>query len=242
MEGKKHSERMQNWWRVSPLRRRGVERLREKIKKLEEEVEELKDQIGRDPLTGLLNRRGLDDLLQRYIEIWKRNDKLSLYVFLIDIDNFKQLNDVCGHKKGDELLKTVASSWQNSLRGMDIIAIVKEEYGKRENTVGTKEFKNDDGVDIGRIGGDEFMVLAFTTNPEVLKERLQGVFNKVVEEVPDVSLDILQKLGVSIGWARIGEAVEKEVEDLPASELFSKALNLADQRMYEEKRRKKAER
>lgn len=83
-----------------------------------------------DSLTGALNRRGMDDLIQRYISQHALPQKLCL--ILIDIDHFKQINDTYGHDCGDMVLKEVARRLQAGLRGQDALA---------------------------RFGGDEFAIL-----------------------------------------------------------------------------------
>lgn len=84
-----------------------------------------------DPLTELLNRRGLQDALSREIQ-WSRREGTNFLVFLIDLDNFKKINDTWGHAVGDIVLNEVARKLKSSLRATDYVA---------------------------RIGGDEFMVL-----------------------------------------------------------------------------------
>ncbi len=84
-----------------------------------------------DPLTGVLNRRGLGDILSTTVTMNQRID-LSVQVLLLDLDNFKQINDGHGHAAGDAILVTVAQKIQQTVRQTDHVA---------------------------RVGGDEFMVL-----------------------------------------------------------------------------------
>ncbi|NMN98240.1 putative bifunctional diguanylate cyclase/phosphodiesterase [Antrihabitans stalactiti] len=68
-----------------------------------------------DPLTGLLNRRGLDNVL--YVEMEKAaTSGQSLALVLFDLDRFKSINDHLGHTAGDQLLKQVAEAWLNILK------------------------------------------------------------------------------------------------------------------------------
>ena len=83
-----------------------------------------------DPLTGLYNRRGLQRVLTREVQ-WARRER-DLVVLLIDLDDFKRVNDTLGHAAGDSVLKDVAQKMKSSLRTTDYPA---------------------------RIGGDEFLVL-----------------------------------------------------------------------------------
>jgi len=85
----------------------------------------------RDPLTDLLNRRGLDDALHRAIETVRRLNCEAFAIFL-DVDDFKAVNDRLGHTAGDRILRHVAKTIVASCRVLD---------------------------DVGRHGGDEFIVL-----------------------------------------------------------------------------------
>ena len=84
-----------------------------------------------DPLTGLLNRRGMFDLLSQAIARVKRT-RTSLALLFIDLDGFKQINDTHGHEAGDAVLREVAARLQASIRQTDTAA---------------------------RLGGDEFTVI-----------------------------------------------------------------------------------
>ncbi len=84
-----------------------------------------------DPLTELLNRRGLQQILSREIR-WSQRYDSHLVVLFVDLDDFKRINDTLGHAMGDEVLKEVAHKLQASVRTTDYVA---------------------------RIGGDEFMIL-----------------------------------------------------------------------------------
>lgn len=84
-----------------------------------------------DPLTGLPNRRLLLERLQHGIDMCAREDKL-MAVMMLDLDNFKPVNDSLGHLAGDELLQQVAARLLECLRNADMVA---------------------------RLGGDEFTVL-----------------------------------------------------------------------------------
>lgn len=70
--------------------------------------EKLRTQSLRDPLTGLYNRRYMEDALERYISLAERSGG-STAVLMLDLDNFKRLNDEHGHAKGDAVLRDVAA-------------------------------------------------------------------------------------------------------------------------------------
>jgi len=89
--------------------------------------EKLRTQSLRDPLTGLYNRRYMEDALERYISLGERNGSATT-VLMLDLDNFKRLNDEHGHAKGDAVLRDVASQIVTALRPSDVVA----RYGGEE--------------------------------------------------------------------------------------------------------------
>lgn len=97
-------------------------------KRFEDQLRHLADH---DPLTGLLNRRRLEQELARHIEHVRRRDAGGA-LMVLDIDNFKQVNDTLGHRAGDELIVSVARILSANLRSTDVLA---------------------------RLGGDEFAIL-----------------------------------------------------------------------------------
>lgn len=111
--------------------REQFEATQQKISKLQEELSQLSEKISEDPLTGLLNRRGLDEAMVREVSRAHR-EGLDLCVALIDIDNFKVFNDQYGHSVGDAALLHLAKVMQETLRATDVPA---------------------------RFGGEEFVVL-----------------------------------------------------------------------------------
>ncbi|BCX14862.1 MAG: hypothetical protein KatS3mg088_545 [Patescibacteria group bacterium] len=183
-------------------------------------VLELKKKAFKDPLTNLNNREGLREIFGKYLEIYKRNiQNASLRVFLIDLDGFKRVNDRLGHKVGDSLLESLAGRWQKSLRQEDVLA---------------------------RIGGDEFVVLAFTGEEVPILERLREGFSEAVRML-NLPGDL--EVGFSIGSARIGEGlnesgekIEFDINNTDAKVLLESALRLADKNMYNDKSSKKDER
>jgi diguanylate cyclase (GGDEF)-like protein len=82
---------------------------------------ELSDRAGRDSLTGLANRRTLDIRLKEEVDRAHRYST-HLALVLVDIDDFKQLNDRFGHQLGDDLLRAVAASLSASRRELDLVA------------------------------------------------------------------------------------------------------------------------
>ncbi|MBA1245449.1 diguanylate cyclase [Pseudomonas japonica] len=79
----------------------------------------LQSQSIKDPLTGLYNRRFMEETLERELARAKRSDS-TLSVVMLDLDNFKSLNDTYGHPAGDAVLQACAALLKNALRSSDI--------------------------------------------------------------------------------------------------------------------------
>lgn len=89
--------------------------------------EKLRTQSLRDPLTGLYNRRYMEDALERFVSLGARGGG-STAVIMLDLDNFKLLNDEHGHAKGDAVLRDVAAQMVGALRPTDVLC----RYGGEE--------------------------------------------------------------------------------------------------------------
>ncbi|MFM5932415.1 MAG: diguanylate cyclase [Novosphingobium sp.] len=89
--------------------------------------EKLRTQSMRDPLTGLYNRRYMEDALERYLSLAERLGNATS-VLMIDLDDFKKLNDEHGHAKGDAVLRDVAGQMVGALRPSDVVC----RYGGEE--------------------------------------------------------------------------------------------------------------
>jgi diguanylate cyclase (GGDEF)-like protein len=81
----------------------------------------LRIQLVTDPLTGLLNRAGFGEAAERLLALAGR-EGLPVSVALIDLDGFKQVNDLKGHAAGDELLVELGRAWADELRGSEVLA------------------------------------------------------------------------------------------------------------------------
>ncbi|HVK95672.1 MAG TPA: diguanylate cyclase [Noviherbaspirillum sp.] len=111
--------------------RHEVQAAETRIHALESELAQMSELAREDQLTGSLNRRGLDDFLEREIARSERR-KSPLCAALLDLDNFKRLNDTYGHHTGDQALVHLVSVVKDTLRAMDVI---------------------------GRFGGEEFVIV-----------------------------------------------------------------------------------
>lgn len=92
--------------------------------------EKLRNQALRDPLTGLYNRRYMEDSLDRYVRLAEREGR-KVSVIMIDLDHFKRLNDEHGHATGDAVLREAAAAIVGALRETDVAC----RYGGEEMIV-----------------------------------------------------------------------------------------------------------
>ena len=150
------------------------QRLREELARLNRE---LATDAATDPLTGLPNKRGFDAFIQRAIEV-SREAGQPIAVILLDIDQFKRVNDVYGHPAGDVLLKELGHRWRQEIRASDMLA---------------------------RIGGDEFCVVLPRTpalHAERIAEKLRLAASKspVVVDLPGKELRLIETTA-SVGLA-----------------------------------------
>jgi diguanylate cyclase (GGDEF)-like protein len=123
--------------RYAVERHRGVRDLARVKKQLESANRDLERLTLIEPLTELLNRRGLQQALSREVQHLSRGVTSSA-VLVVDLDDFKQINDHLGHGAGDVVLKEVGRRLRGCVRAVDYV---------------------------GRIGGDEFMLLLPETDP-----------------------------------------------------------------------------
>jgi diguanylate cyclase (GGDEF)-like protein len=101
----------------------------------------LKSQAIRDPLTGIFNRRYMEESLQRELSRAERRG-MQVGVIMIDLDHFKRFNDTFGHDAGDRVLLAVASALGDSFRREDIVC----RYGGEELLVIVPEMKKEEVV------------------------------------------------------------------------------------------------
>lgn len=109
------------------LRERGeqmharLEESKKEIDSLRENLQQVSNEAQKDSLTGLYNRRAFERILEEYMG--EANEKkTSMCLLMIDVDHFKKFNDTYGHLLGDEVLKIVARTLHDTLKGQDVVA------------------------------------------------------------------------------------------------------------------------
>ena len=127
-------------------------------------------QASHDSLTGLLNRREFENRLEQAIENAHKEDNRHALCYL-DLDNFKVVNDTCGHIAGDELLKQLTIKFRMELREADTLA---------------------------RLGGDEFGILFEGCSIENAYDLAEAI-RKIAENFRFVWDNTFFRIGVSIG-------------------------------------------
>lgn len=142
----------------------------QRTRELQKLAEEFRYRALHDTLTGLPNRALLNEEFNRAAAHAKRAGK-QFAVLLLDLDNFKFINDTYGHDVGDELLKLAASKIRGALRGEDIVC---------------------------RVGGDEFIVLVESVqNLQQIETVGQGLLQALQSDLQVASRSV--PVGVSIG-------------------------------------------
>ena len=143
-------------------RKQADEKIQETNKLLKKRLDEIKtlqenlhDQVIRDPLTGLFNRRYLYETFDRELARAKR-DNYPLSVMMIDIDHFKDINDTYGHQVGDEALVSLGNLLQESIRQGDFAC---------------------------RYGGDEFIVIMPNIHEKDVEQRAETLRHEV-KDIP----------------------------------------------------------
>jgi diguanylate cyclase (GGDEF)-like protein len=124
-----------------------------------------------DELTGLYNRRGFFSLVEKLLQLCKR-EKKGIFMLYTDLDGLKKINDTFGHKEGDMALIDIANILRNNYRESDIIA---------------------------RIGGDEFVVIPIGTTEDSAKIATSRLQKSI--EIHNSEINRSYKLSLSFGIA-----------------------------------------
>jgi diguanylate cyclase (GGDEF)-like protein len=141
--------------------------------------ETLKQQSIRDPLTGLFNRRYMEEMLKREVSRVTRHLR-PLGVIMIDIDHFKRFNDTFGHAEGDRLLRDIGRFLQGRVRGEDIAC---------------------------RYGGEEFILILPDASLEIVQKRAEQLCREVNGPTIHPRHGITLSLGVAV-YPQHGRTIE----------------------------------
>jgi diguanylate cyclase len=135
--------------------RQEVQEAEARIHQLETKLEEMSELVREDQLTGSLNRRGLDDVFERELARAERRNS-PLCIAMLDLDDFKRLNDTHGHTAGDEALIHLVRVIKDTLRTMDVIA---------------------------RFGGEEFLIVLPDTSMEDAMQTVTRVQRELTKRI-----------------------------------------------------------
>ena len=151
------------------------------LAKLHKELDRVSSQARHDPLTGALNRKGLDEALAREVSNVRRKD-LPLSVALLDIDNFKKLNDTLGHATGDDALTHLATVARECMRPQDTLA----RFGGEEFVILLPDTPLDKGIDaMTRLQRELTKKFFLAGTEKVLITFSAGVAQLTANEKPD---------------------------------------------------------
>ncbi len=145
--------------------------LTKQVQEAQNQAEHMRRLAREDSLTGLLNHRAFFEEGARYVK-----QGGTFWCFVLDLDDFKQVNDNHGHLAGDEVLRRVATVLRSSVRGQDLV---------------------------GRVGGDEFAILCSGPRGE---DEIAAVARRILSMVAkETNFDFICP-GLSIGIARVYDA------------------------------------
>ncbi len=133
----------------------------------------LREQSVRDPLTGLFNRRYMEETLERELLRASRK-KLSLGIIMLDVDDFKRFNDTRGHAAGDAVFRELGNLLRNHVRGEDIVS---------------------------RYGGDEFIIVLPDALKKTTRERAERLSELAQHLIIQFEGPPLDQIRLSIGLA-----------------------------------------
>jgi diguanylate cyclase len=153
-----------------------VEAQQKVINELKSKLETVEAEANLDPLTDLFNRRSLERALEEFFTLCKQS-KMSFSLVLIDLDNFKYVNDNYGHHVGDLVLVRVAKVLRTSMRAKDIV---------------------------GRWGGDEFIAIMPNTDLENAKKVVERIKSQL-EKMEILAEGRRFKVSISAGVVQCGE-------------------------------------
>ena len=148
-------------------------------------------QAAHDALTGLINRREFESRLTNAIESARANQQVRHAMIYVDLDQFKVVNDTCGHPAGDQLLRQVTGLLQTRVRANDVLA---------------------------RLGGDEFGVLLEHCTPDQAL-RIADTVRQSIHDLRFQWGTNTMQIGASIGIVQIDQDTESVATLLSAADI-----------------------
>jgi diguanylate cyclase (GGDEF)-like protein/PAS domain S-box-containing protein len=148
-------------------------------------------QASHDALTGLINRREFESRLNEALLSTRRGESVRYVLLYLDLDQFKLVNDTCGHPAGDRLLKQITALLQTRVRGSDLLA---------------------------RLGGDEFGILLADCAPEQAM-KIAEALRQAIRDYRFVWHDGALNVGVSIGIVEISRDTESMAALMSAADV-----------------------
>lgn len=127
----------------------------EALRKLAASNEQIRELAYQDGLTGLPNRRLLNEHLEKVLARARRKST-EFAVLFVDLDNFKLINDSIGHQAADAVLRQLSDSLNTLIRSEDVLVLYADEEIDVETTITVEPIT--DSV-LSRLGGDEFVIL-----------------------------------------------------------------------------------
>lgn len=162
--------------------------LKEKVREISQLRDELHDQAIRDALTGLYNRRFMEDKVEQTFDDRRAG---ACTLMMIDVDHFKKVNDELGHKKGDQVLQLLATLMQDECRAEDMVC---------------------------RYGGEEFLILLPATDIHVAFRKAEWIRKRyevlVAETYPEaagstISIGLASAPGHGTDFASVYQCADK---------------------------------
>ncbi len=187
---------------------------------LKKEISRLKKLVHHDQLTGLYNRLGFAEDVERYLKDLKgehekrsknkRSFKIgNLSVVFADLNDLKKFNDKYGHDCGDEAIKTFAKLLKNGIRSIDVIS---------------------------HWSGDEFVVALVGTGKKDAQKAVEKIKKMTVEKTWKIIGRRNLKISASFGIASVIDETRKPKQVFELKSL----IHEADKKMYEDKKRRKS--
>lgn len=180
-----------------------------KIEELENEIKRLQNLLATDELTGLLRKGAWFERFYAARSLLTRNKNFGFAVAVIDLDNFKKINDTLGHAEGDRVLKKVASLLKENISLSDVI---------------------------GRYGGDEFMILFNRTSPAKAASACRRILSVLNDNGIQASIGVVGEIDDVLCLDRIFEKADKTMyaaKKHSKNTVFSLSGELTCEHVYE---------